>query len=237
MSPLKPSMNVAARMGRWSARHRKIAIFGWLAFVVLAFAIGGKVGTKTIKASDATVGESHRAAAILDKAFPEADPLTEIVLIQGKSLKVTDPAFRAAVDDVVRTVSSFKSVKDVASPLSPDHTDLVSADGHTALVQWEMKGTDKQAEKRIDPITTATAAVADRHPSLYVGEAGAVSSNKALNAEFNKQLTQAGERSIPLTLIVLVLVFGALLAAFVPLLLALSAVLGTIGLLAIPNEK
>ena len=99
-----------------------------------------------------------------------------------------------------------------------------------------MKGNDTVAQKNIDPITTATAAVAKRHPSLYIGEAGSASSNKALNAMFNKQLAQAGIRSVPLTLLILVLVFGSIVAAGVPLLLALTAVLATIGLLSLPSR-
>src|SRR5439155_471333 len=95
--------------------------------------------------------------------------------------------------------------------------------GWLAFVQFNMKGDDKVAEKNIDPIVAATVAVANAHPDLYVGEAGSISSNKALDETFNKQLKQAGERSIPLTLAVLVIVFGALFAAGVPLLLALSA--------------
>src|SRR5207248_853459 len=65
---------------------------------------------------------------------------------------------------------------------------------------------------------------------------GSISSGKALNDMFNKQLTQAGERSIPLTLLILLLVFGAFVAAGVPLLLALSAVAATIGLVALPSH-
>jgi RND superfamily putative drug exporter len=96
-----------------------------------------------------------------------------------------------------------------------------------------MTGKLKSAEKRIDPLTKAVGSVASRHPGLYVGEAGAVSSDKALNKLFNDQLGQAGERSIPLTLLILVLVFGSLLAAWVPLMLGLQSVIATIGLTSI----
>ena len=66
MSPLKRSNNIAARMGRWSARHRKTAIFGWLAFVVAAVVIGGVVGTKQLGENDTLPGESGKAARILE---------------------------------------------------------------------------------------------------------------------------------------------------------------------------
>ena len=236
MSPLKRSNNIAARMGRWSASHWKTAVFGWLVLVAVAFYAGNMIGTKNTSDADSIVGEAHTADQILRSGFPESHPNTEIVLIQGKQLRVGDPAFRATVQDVVRSVSRFDTIKNLQSPLSPAHPDLVSKDRRTAVVQWEMKGTYDQASKKIDAVTAATDAVAKRHPALYVGEAGAVSSGTALDKEFTKQLKQAGERSIPLTLIVLVLVFGAIIAAFVPLLLALSAVIGTLGFLALPSH-
>src|SRR5205807_8202713 len=102
--------------------------------------------------------------------------------------------------------------------------------GRTALVEWDMSGKLKAAEKHIDPLTAAVASAGARHPGFYIGEAGAVSSDKALTKLFNEQLGQAGERSVPLTLLILVLVFGSLLAAWIPLMLGLQSVLATIGL-------
>jgi len=237
MSPLKQSNNLAARMGRWSASHWKTAVFGWLIFVVAAFMIGHKVGTKNIDTQDANVGQSHKADQLLKHAgFKQSSPLTEFVLIQSKTVTIADPAFRATIKDVVHAVAPFKAIKHLASPLDPAHGDQVSADGRTALVEWEMRGTQKIAEKHIDPITTATAAVAKAHPAFYVGEAGSASSDKALTKMFSEQLKTAGTRSIPLTLLILVLVFGAIVAAGVPLLLALTAVAATIGLVALPSH-
>jgi RND superfamily putative drug exporter len=99
-----------------------------------------------------------------------------------------------------------------------------------------MRGTRKAAEKQIGSLTGAVAAVAARHPQLYVGEAGAVSSGKALTDLFNSQIGKAGERSVPLTLLILVLVFGSLLAAWIPLMLGLQAVIATVGLTAIVSH-
>src|SRR5438045_6658704 len=97
MSPLARSTNIAARMGRWSASHWKTAVFGWLAFVIAALFVGQMVGTKQIDQNDANVGQSHRADHILRDAGFLSDPQTEIVLVQSKTLKATDPAFRAVV--------------------------------------------------------------------------------------------------------------------------------------------
>src|SRR3954453_13613422 len=233
MSPLQHSNHLAARMGRWSASHWKTAVFGWLAFVVIAFMAGGKIGMNTIDLQDANVGQAHRADDILkESGFGQTDPQTEIVLVESKTLTVGDAEFRATVRDVPRSVAPFASVKNLRTPYEGGHADLVSTNRHSALVLWEMKGKPEDAKKKIDAITAATTKAGDRHPGFYVGEAGSVSSGKALDKMFSEQLGKAGMRSLPLTLIILLLVFGSFVAAFLPLLLALSSVLATIGLVA-----
>jgi uncharacterized membrane protein YdfJ with MMPL/SSD domain len=237
MSPLKKSNNIAARMGRWSASHWKTAVFGWIAFVIVAVVAGGAIGTNQIDQRDANVGQAHRADEILKQAGFQADPQTEIVLVQSKTKTIHDPAFRAAVEDAIATVEPFSTrFTNLRSPLLAANAEQVSADGHTAMVEFDMRGKEADAEKRIDPITKATGKIAARHPGFFVGEAGSISSGKALNDAFNSQLAKAGERSVPLTLLILLLVFGSLVAAGLPLLLALSAVAATLGLVSIPSH-
>ena len=227
-----PTRNFAARMGKWSASHRKTAIFGWLAFVIAAVVIGTALGQRTIdQNNNNSTGPSARADQILKQGgFKQSNPLTEIVVVQNQHLMVTAPAFRAAIGDVVRTVGPMTNVHNLRWPDGRANLDQVSRDGHTALVEWDMNGKLKAAEKQIVPLTAAIAAVAKRHPAFYVGEAGAVSSSKALENLFNSQIGRAGMRSVPLTLLILVLVFGSLLAAWIPLMLGLQAVIATVGL-------
>jgi uncharacterized membrane protein YdfJ with MMPL/SSD domain len=237
MSPLQRSNNIAARMGRWSATHRKKAIFGWLAFVVLSVAIGAFVGTKQIDQNNSNVGEAHRADQMLLDAGFQIDPQTEFVLIQSKTRTFDDPAFKSVVQDTIVAVQPHRAVfTNLKSPLDPRNRTQVSDDGHTALVEFTMKGTDEEAKKVIDPVVKATDGIQAKHPDFYVSEAGSISTGKALDKLFNSQLASAGERSIPLTLLILVLVFGAVVAAGIPLLLALTAVFATIGLLALPSH-
>jgi uncharacterized membrane protein YdfJ with MMPL/SSD domain len=92
---MQPSRNIAARAGRWSARHRKAAIFGWLAFVIVAVFIGSSMGTKTLSNEESGVGESGRAEKTLFHAFPQES--TENVLVQSKNGHTSDPRFKAAV--------------------------------------------------------------------------------------------------------------------------------------------
>jgi uncharacterized membrane protein YdfJ with MMPL/SSD domain len=236
MSPLKRSNNIAARMGRWSASHWKTAVFGWLAFVVVALFVGNVIGTKNLKDEDYSTGQSHKADLILKKGFPQSDPQTEFVLVQSSKLSVNAADFRATVNDVVGAVEHNPNIKNLKSPYAAGNGDLVSDDRSTAMVTFDMKGKYDDATKKIDPIEAAVAKVAADHPGFYVGEAGAISSGKALDKMFNDQLALAGERSIPITIIVLLLVFGALVAVGVPLLLALTGVAATIGLVALPSH-
>ena len=233
---MQKAMNVAGRMGGWSASHWKTAVFGWLAFVIVSLGVGMVLGTKQIETKDANVGQAHRADRILQKAFPQADPQTEIVLVQNSKLTAKDAEFRAAIADVLGSMRGNPAIKNLVSPYDRGQAALISQDGHSAMVQWDMRGEKKAAEKKIDAILATTKTVAARHPTFTIGEAGSVSSGKALDKLFTDQLALAGERSIPITIIVLFLVLGSLVAVGVPLLLALSGVLATIGLLAIPSQ-
>lgn len=107
--------NLAARMGRWSASRWKTATVGWLAFVLVAFALGGMAGTKTIDPNTPGPGESGRMDRILAAGFKQ--PAGESVLIHSRALRANDPAFTAAVEDVVASISSLDAVQNVRSPL------------------------------------------------------------------------------------------------------------------------
>jgi len=88
--------NLAARAGRWSAQHRKKAILGWLAFVILAVVIGGSIGTKTLSDDDGGIGESGRADQAVSAHFPDKD--SESVLIQSQNgAKNDSSAYRQVV--------------------------------------------------------------------------------------------------------------------------------------------
>jgi RND superfamily putative drug exporter len=236
MSPLKHSTNIAARMGRWSARHRKTAIFGWLAFVVASFAIGMAFPMKSIDQNDANVGEARTADHIIRDAGFSLDEQMEYVLVQSKTATAGDPEFRAVVDEAIGKLERFPQVTKLRSPLAPGNDGQISPDGHAALIQFSPKGDYEQATGYIEKITAATAAVQKANPDFYVGEAGTASTGKALDDLFKSQLAWAGMLSIPLTLIVLLVVFGSVIGAAVPLLLALTSVFATLGLVALPSH-
>jgi RND superfamily putative drug exporter len=227
-------LNLAARAGRWSASHWKTATFGWLALVIVAVAVGGAVGTKQLGGNEGIPGESGRMEAILDKEFKS--PAGETVLIQSKELTAQSPAFREAVDDVVQAVSAVPDVVNVRSPLARGGAGQISADGHSAIVRLDIRGDPEKAADKVDPVLDAVAEAKAANPGLYVGMFGDASSEKEIDGSVGKDLERAGLLSIPVTISVLLVAFGALVAAGIPLLLALTAVVTTMGLLAIPSH-
>jgi len=219
--------NLAARMGGWSAAHWKTATFGWLALVVVAFAVGGQVGTKQIDPNAKGPGESGRMDKILDAGFKQ--PAGESVLIQNRSLQTGTPAFAAAVDDVVARLSKVAVVRNVQAP-------KIAGDRHAVLIDFDISGDKDTAADRLDPVLTSIGDAGKAHPSFFVGEFGGASAAKGVDSAFADDLKSAGVYSIPLTLIILVVAFGALVAAGIPLLLALTAIFATFGLAALPSH-
>ena len=226
------STNLASRAARWSAGHRKTAIFGWLAFVVIAMFLASAVGQKTIADEDYGNGESKAA----DKAIAAADfrdSADEQVLIQGKgSVKVGDAAFTAAVNDTVSRLERTKGVDEIESPFAKGNEGQVSKDGRSALVTFEIPGDDDVAEERVDGALAATAAAQKANPQVFVGQFGDASADKAISKAFEDDFKKAEGLSLPITLLILIVAFGSLVAAGVPLLLGLTAVAAAIGLLA-----
>jgi RND superfamily putative drug exporter len=221
-------------MAHWSARHRKIAIFGWLGAVIVLFVIGNFVITqKMIVFETSGPGESGRADTILYEDFKQ--PSGESVLVQHPELLASNPEFKAAVRDVITRVGSVDAIAKVESPFDADNTGQVSDDRHSVLVGMEIRGESDKAVDKIDPVVDRVKEVQAAHPEFYIGSFGE-STDKDLTNAFKEDLAKAGMLSIPLTLIILIVAFGALVAAGIPLLLGLTAVLGTMGLVTLISQ-
>ena len=220
---MQGSRNFTARVGRWSAQHRKTAIFGWLAFVLVSLAIGmNLMPQKTIDPKDGMPGESGQAAKAMDGAFPEKS--SEQVLVQSKRLDAGAPQFKAAVADVTQRLEDTKGVANVEAG-------QVSADRHSALVTFELPGDSTKTKLSVKDSLASVAAAAKAHPELRVEQVGDASINEAVLEAGNKEMGKSAMMSLPLTLVILMFAFGALVAAGIPLLLALTSVGATMGLL------
>jgi uncharacterized membrane protein YdfJ with MMPL/SSD domain len=223
--------NLAARAGRWSAKHRKIAIWGWIGCVLAVFSIGNAAKTVTQENAQSGVGESGRASVVLRDAFPKH--VTEEVLIQSAGVRATDPSFRAVVEDVQRRLSATPYTRAFESPYAAANRARISADGHSALLRFEIAGTDSEAKDRVGTTLGATAEAQAAHRDFTVEQFGEASAEKQLTDVISKDFQRALVTSLPITLAILLITFGALVAASIPLLLALTAVMGTIGIVAL----
>ena len=196
MPETKRPQNLAARMARWSAHHRKMAIFGWLAIAVTLFVISNVVVMKQIVFETSGPGESGRADTILYEDFKQ--PSGETVLVQSASLTASDPAFEAAVKSVIAGVSGLDEVAKVESPYDEGNSGQISADRHSAMVGVEIKGLSEDASDKVDPIVARVAEVQKAHPELTIGSFGE-STNKAVMAAFFDDLKKAGLYSVSYT--------------------------------------
>src|SRR3954447_7304548 len=230
-SPHMKNRSLAARAGRWSAQHRKKAIAGWFLFVILATVVGGAVGQKSLSDTDMGNGESQRGDRIVDAAdFPEQTG--ETVLVQGKGgLKVGDARYTAIVRDVVSRLEQTKGVRKIENPLDPRYAGDVSKDRRSMLVNFQLPGNLDAAEKLVDASLATTAALRRAHPEATIAQFGDASADKGLSKALDDDFKKAEFLSLPITLAILLVAFGALVAAGLPLLLGATAVMGTIGLL------
>src|SRR5688572_26331556 len=189
----KRSTNIAARAGRWSARNRKKALLGWIAFVVIAFVAGGKIGTNTLTQAESGVGESGKAEQIVADAYP--DHVGEMVLVQSKSLDAGDPQFRAVVTDLTQRLDRVAGVERI------ERGDT-SPDGHSALVTFRIPGDleeDTAVGDKVDASVLAVDAAAKAHPDFRVEQSGSGSSEEEFMAVFQADLQKATTTSLPIT--------------------------------------
>ncbi|MFD0901056.1 MMPL family transporter [Actinomadura sediminis] len=216
------------RVARWSAAHPWSAVGLWILFVALCATLGTAAGTNDIDDAESGVGESGRAGRIAASGhFPEKPE--ENVLITALDGSLDPRAARAAADDVVRRMGTLPEVESVGRPVAaPDRT--------AVLVPVTMTGDAETADRRIDPLLAQSAAVQKAHPGLRVEQVGTGSTAKGLTETLGEDFRRAEYISLPLTLLIMLAVFGALIAACVPVVLALSSVAAAIGLSALVSH-
>jgi putative drug exporter of the RND superfamily len=224
---------IVERVAGWSARHKKTAVFGWLLLVVAAVVIGQRLGTSNINSYDP--GQAGRAERVLDRPVVQ-QPDTESVLIQGRSASQAyghDPEIKQAVREVV---AALKALPAAAADIQSPATSRGLVSGNSTLVTFDVAGKPDNDDKAVVPALNAVAAVQAHHPGLKIGEAGGASVDRAISNSTGNDFRKAEITSVPVSLVLLLVVFGALIAAGIPLLLAGTAVISAISLLAIPGR-
>jgi uncharacterized membrane protein YdfJ with MMPL/SSD domain len=223
--------NLAGRAGRWSAANWKRATFGWFALTLGALVIGSAVGLNKLGDSQSGSGETARAETFLRQAN-FLSPAGESVLVESRddtAIAGTD-RFTSAVASVVQTLQTLPELTNIRSPLDPVHTGLVSQDRRAAIIQFDVRGSADTAQDRIQPALAAVAKAQAGNPTFRIEEFGMASANHVIGKTVTNDFKRAEYTSLPLTLAILLLAFGALVAALLPVVLGFTAVLGAIGL-------
>lgn len=213
-----PLTAVPMRAARWSALHPWSAILGWIAFVAIAVGLAIAIPTQETTDADYRIGESGRADAMVQSAeLAQTD--SENVFITAARGDIDAESAEAAAAAVAADVQDVAGVVDVGEPhWNADHTAL--------LVGIDLETDDPSA------VQDAAAAAQADHPDLQVRVAGDLSIDGAIDKRVGDDLGTAETFSLPVTLLLMLLAFGALTAAGIPVLLAATSVAATIGLMA-----
>jgi len=223
---------VTERVAGWSVRHRKTAVFGWLLLVIGVFMAAQAIGSANLPQYDP--GQAGQAERVLNQVAPaQFQAYDESVLIQAKAPGATftsDPAMRQAASAVaVALAAQPRYAFGIRTPLSAGGQSLVSKDRRGALVTFEVPGNVADVDQAAITDQHAVATVQARYPDLLIVESGDASVQQAIDSALN--FGQAEGISVPVTLILLLLVFGALVAAGIPLLLGLTSLTAALGVL------
>lgn len=214
--------SVTVRVARWSALHPWRAVIGWLVFVVLCLGGGIAAGMNSATSEDFRVGEAGRAEALATEGGVQLRS-TEHVLIRAASGPLDKAAADAAVKDITARMKALPEVASVADPVR-------SADGRVLRVQVELNGSEQNDQDHVPPLQEQTAQAAKAHPDLVIEETGDASVSKGVDGQRDKDLQFSEAITLPITLITLAVVFGSVVMVGVPLLLAVTSIMATMGL-------
>ncbi|MGW2653970.1 MMPL family transporter [Streptomyces sp. NPDC001478] len=209
-------------MARWSARHPWRAIIGWFVFVLLCLGGGIAAGSNSATTEDFWVGEAGHAESMATEAGLQRRP-TEHVLIRSRSGPLDTARADEAARDLTARMAALPEVAEVAPPVR-------AKDGSALRVTVVLNGPELEGKENVVPLLERTARVAEAHPDLIVEETGSPAISKGVNDQRDDDLALSERLSLPVTLVILLVVFGSAVMAGVPLLLALSSIAAAMGL-------
>jgi putative drug exporter of the RND superfamily len=212
------------RLARWSAGHPWRSIAGWFLFVAFCLGIGIGVGGRPATTEDFRIGEAGRAEALAAEGGLQRKPVEHILITAplGSGTLDRDAADVAALEVTLR-LRALPEVESVGAP-------VLAADGRALRVDITLKGPELEGRKHVEPLLAGTAAVQAAHPELRIEETGSPSISRGVDDLRGEDLGKTEMIALPITLITLLLIFGSIGMAVVPLLLAISSITASVGL-------
>jgi RND superfamily putative drug exporter len=232
-----------AGLARFSARRPWTVVFAWMLLLVIAI---GVASTSLEFTNDSTFTgdpESLRAAELVkERLYGGADdPLSETVIVRSENLTVDDPAYRQVVE---RTANELRAMPQIVAGVytyydsvaasTPDDLGLVSADRHSTLLAVTLVGDIDQASEHVEEYNAAIER--QQTEGFQVLTVGSLTVGEAFNRQAEEDLLKGEGLGLLAALVVLIVVFGALVVAGVPIVLAFVAIIVAIGLTAVLGQ-
>ncbi|MGW6568084.1 MMPL family transporter [Streptomyces sp. NPDC054975] len=222
-SPPRTGVPVTVRTARWCATHPWKAIAGWVLLLALCVGAGAAVGTNKGTFADFWIGEAGRAEAMASGSGLTPPPVEQVLIERTAKAGGHEPA--AAASEIRRRMAALPAVESVGAPAASS-----SGPGGAVRVAITLRGDRETAKKDVETLLAETAAVQRAHPALTIEQTGSASISVAVNAKQGQELQRTEMISLPVTFLILLVVFGAVLAAGIPVVLALFAFVGAVGL-------
>jgi RND superfamily putative drug exporter len=227
LSPRRLAELAVARPGR------VLAVWGVLVLVGFGL-IGGLLGSALSSEGDVTSNpESKRAQELIDERLPQRDAVDEVVIVRSDGLDASDPAFRRRVSSLVEQLRRSDGVAQVSSYLDRGGEALVSSDGHATIVPVVLAGEEEDSIEDVTQIVQRDDGVGGFKVDI-TGEFTAGRDFEEVSADdLSKGELQFG---LPAALIVLLLVFGTLVGAAIPLAMSLISIIVGLGLVGLIGQ-
>jgi RND superfamily putative drug exporter len=223
---------VAARLARASAAHPWRVLAIWLVALALGVGLSGRLGdVLTSEVTFTSEPDSVIADRLLEERMRGPRPVTDTVVVTSQALMIDDPAFRSVIDQTTADLRSVEGIAAASNGFEQPDANLISADGHTMLIPVTFVGDFDEAKRHTDAFLAAI----DRENTegVAVLAVGDVSIDDTYSTMAEEDLRQGEMIGVIVALIVLVIVFGALVAAGMPLILGLVSIAVALGLTAL----
>jgi putative drug exporter of the RND superfamily len=228
--PQESRMGIVARLGGWSARHRRITLGGWIVVLIASLGISSAVGSNYSNNFSLKGTESQRAIDLLKRDFPAQSGDSDQIVFHARRGGVAEAAVRARVTPVLAEISRLPHVSGVISPYAAAGAHAVSGDGQIAFATVNF---DQRANVLPKAAVERVIAVADsaRSPQLDVQLGG-----QAIEQTEKPSIGTATVVGLLAAMIVLFITFGSLLAMGLPILTALLGLGTGIGLAGLASQ-
>jgi RND superfamily putative drug exporter len=258
MDPADPTADAAGaqrppytvRLASFSAAHRWPVIGLWVVATIGTFlasiAAGGTASENAVPDDGGPRYESSRAYEVFNASGTQESDQLLFLVVATETGTVDEPAVAAVVDDIVARTAALTTTidgtavptfQDVTNPiLVPPEAGLVSPDRSAVRIVGSFPTEGPTARERLAPVPGFLAELRALHPGWRIHALNSTLANDDISTLVNEDLDASLRLTIPMTFAILLVAFGAAVAAVVPLVLAVTSLLAAFGVLALYSQ-